>query len=97
MCIAGAGQLFLEVMQTEAIVNALLQDTAEFAVTLDNNDFFSTILPCAVSSRIITSYNWFIIIPPRHLQNIFRRTYWNQYVLLILREQKCSARVPESG
>ena len=51
MCIAGAGQLFLEVMQTEAIVNALLQDTAEFAVTLDNNDFFSTILPCAVSSR----------------------------------------------
>lgn len=41
MCIAGACQLFLEVMQTETIVNALLQDTAEFAVTLDNNDFLA--------------------------------------------------------
>ena len=51
MCIARAGQLFLEVMQTKAVMDALLQDTAEFAVTLDNNDFFSTILLCAVSSR----------------------------------------------
>lgn len=41
MCITGASQLFLEVMQTEAIVDALLQDTAEFAVTLDNNDFLA--------------------------------------------------------
>lgn len=41
MCIAGAGQLFLEVMQTEAIVNALLQYTAKFAVTLYNNDFLA--------------------------------------------------------
>ena len=31
MCIARAGQLFLEVMQTEAVMDALLQDTAEFA------------------------------------------------------------------
>ena len=49
--IARTGQFFFEVMQAKAVVDALLQDAAKFAVTFDNDNLFSAIFPCAVSSR----------------------------------------------
>ena len=50
LCVARAGQFFFEVMEAETIVDALLEDAASFAVTFEDENFFSAVLPSAVGS-----------------------------------------------
>lgn len=41
LCIARARQFFFEVMEAEAVVDALLEDAASFAVTFEDEDFLA--------------------------------------------------------
>ena len=43
-CILGAGQLLLKGMQAEAVVDALVEDTAQLAVALKDQDILHTAL-----------------------------------------------------
>ena len=90
--IARSGQFFFEVMEAEAIMNTLLQNTAQFTVTFDDQNFFGTIFPGAIrgrkTSRPAADNNYIInlvhfMLPPL-LLGLFRKTYGNQHVLLIL-------------
>ena len=49
--VARAGQLFLEVMQAEAVVDALLENAARFAVAFEDEDFLRAVFPSAVCGR----------------------------------------------
>ena len=45
-----AGQLFLEIVQTEAVVDALVEDAAQLTVALDDADRATACFPCGIRS-----------------------------------------------
>ena len=45
-----AGQLFAEAVQTKAVVDALVQNAAQFLVALQNKDVAQTAFPCLAGS-----------------------------------------------
>ena len=48
-CILRAGELLPKAVQTKAIVDALVQDAAQFVVPLQNQNIAQAVLPCTVS------------------------------------------------
>ena len=90
--IARACQFFFEMVETEAVMDALLQDTAHFAVALDDEDLFRAVFVgavcCRQTSRAAADDNDIIkcvlhLTRPPHWQNFFRRTGESSQVLCV--------------